>query len=192
MKTFKHPDPALYTQVLKLSYPLIKAADPQATVLTGGLGGIRDKKGNFAGDTFLAALDKDGAKGFFDGVSYHPYTYPLLASQDDGLRGWSRMLKARQTMVANGDGDKKIWVTEYGAPTNGGGGSITEAQQAQMVADAYRLWSSYRWAGPLCWFDYRDKGNDTGNKKDFYGLLTSDGSPKPALQQYEDLAHIAR
>ncbi len=185
-------DPQLYTRLLQLTYPAIKASDPNATVLTGGLGGTRDKKGNLAGDTFLAQLYKDGAKGYFDGVSYHPYTYPLLASQDSGSRGWSRMLNAHRIMAANGDGAMKIWITEYGAPTNGGGGAVTEAQQAQMVTDAYRLWSTYSWSGPLCWFDYRDKGNDTSNKKDFFGLVNSDGDPKAALVQFQMLARSVR
>ena len=38
-------------------------------------------------------------------------------------------------MVANGDTDKKIWGTEWGAPTNGpsGSGYVTESTQAAQV-----------------------------------------------------------
>jgi hypothetical protein len=183
IKSFVNPDPKLYEQVLQFSYPLIKAADPNAKVLTGGLGGTTGN-GVVGGDVYLAALYKDGAKPYFDGVSYHPYTYPLLPSNDTGGRSWSRMLNARQTMVANGDADKQIWITEYGAPT-GGPGSVTEAQQAAMMYDAYRLWATYSWAGPLCWFSFRDKGTDTSTHQNFFGLSTSDGQPKLSLQQYE-------
>jgi hypothetical protein len=190
VKSFAHPDAAVYAQVLRLSYPVIKAADPGARVLTGGLGGNKDTKGNIPGDVFLADLYKAGAKGFFDAVSYHPYTYPLLPSDDKGDRGWSRMLAARQAMVDNGDGDKQIWVTEFGAPTGGANG-VSQEQQAAIMHDAYRLWVGYPWAGPLCWFDYRDKGTDTSNQGNFFGLYTNDDQPKVALEQFETLVRKA-
>jgi hypothetical protein len=189
VKSFATPDPKLYEQVLQLSYPLIKAADPAAKVLTGGLGGTT-ANGVIGGDEYLAALYKDGAKPYFDGVSYHPYTYPLLPSDDSGARSWSRMLHARQVMVANGDVGKQIWVTEYGAPT-GGPGSVSQQQQAAIMYDAYRLWANYPWAGPLCWFDYRDKGTDTSDHSNFFGLYAKDGQPKVSLQQYESLVRSA-
>jgi polysaccharide biosynthesis protein PslG len=190
-KSFSHPDPKVYEQLLQLSYPLIKAADPATKVLTGGLGGTKDKKGAIPGDVYLAELYAAGAKPYFDGVSYHPYTYPLLPSADTGARGWSRLLTARATMVANGDAAKKIWVTEFGAPTNGPN-SVDETQQAAIMYDAYRLWATYPWAGPLCWFDYRDKGTDTSDHGNFFGLYAKDGRPKVALTQYQSLVRSVR
>jgi len=190
LKSFAHPDAAVYEQVLQFSYPLIKAADPAAKVLTGGLGGNKTAKGNIAGDVFLADLYKAGAKPYFDAVSYHPYTYPLLPSQDTGDRGWSRMLRARQTMVQNGDGGKQIWVTEFGAPTGGRKG-VSPEQQAAIMYDAYRLWAGYRWRGPLCWFDYRDKGTNATDQGNFFGLYTKDGQPKLSLKQFESLVRPA-
>lgn len=37
----------------------------------------------------------------------------------------------RDLMTAHGDGGKKIWITEFGAPTNPGG--VTEATQAEIL-----------------------------------------------------------
>jgi hypothetical protein len=190
VKTFATPDPKLYVDVLRFTYPLVKAADPHALVLTGGIGG-EGGKGVLGGDDYISALYRDGAKGFFDGIAYHPYTYPLTPSDDGGQRGWSRMLNTRRTMVANGDSAKKIWITEFGAPTNGPK-SVDQEQQAQMMYDAYRLWASYSWAGPLCWFDYRDKGTDTSGHADFFGLYSHDGQAKVALRQYQALVRSVR
>jgi Cellulase (glycosyl hydrolase family 5) len=189
VKSFANPDPKLYEEVLQFSYPLIKQADPDTKVLTGGLGGTTGN-GVVGGDEYLADLYKDGAKPYFDGVSYHPYTYPLLPSDDSGDRSWSRMLHARAVMVANGDADKQIWITEFGAPTSGSG-SVSQTQQAAIMRDAYRLWAGYSWAGPLCWFDFRDKGTDTSAKSNFFGLYTKDGQPKLALTEYQSLARSA-
>ena len=191
LKSFARPDPKLYEQVLEFSYPLIKAADPDTKVLTGGLGGQQQKNGIVPGDVFLADLYRDGAKPYFDGVSYHPYTYPDLPSADSAKPGWTRMLAARETMVKNGDGEKKIWVTEYGAPT-GGPKSVDQNQQAAIMYDAYRLWSGYSWAGPLCWFDYRDIGTDTSDHGNFFGLYANNGDPKVALTQYQTLVRSVR
>lgn len=190
-KSFARPDPQLYEQVLQDSYPLIKAGDPNVLVLTGGLGGIKDKDGIVPGNVYLADLYKDGAKPYFDGVSYHPYTYPQLPSSDSAKPGWTNMLSARQTMVDNGDSAKKIFVTEYGAPT-GGPNSVNEDQQAAIMYDAYRLWATYSWAGPLCWFDYRDKGTDTSDHGNFFGLYTKSGEQKVAVRQYQALVQSAR
>ena len=111
-------NPAYYTSLLCAAYPAIKAVAPDATVLTAGLGGTNDGNGKYSAARFVQLLYADGVKGCFDAISFHPYTYPQ-APPDDGTSGWSAMLTVRQTMVANGDGDKKIWISEYGAPTNG-------------------------------------------------------------------------
>jgi hypothetical protein len=101
------------------------------------------------------------------------------------------MLNARRTMVANGDASKQIWVTEYGAPTSGPN-SVGQGEQSAIMYDAYRLWSGYSWAGPLCWFDYRDKGTDTSDHGNFFGLYAKNGQPKQALAQYQSLVRSAR
>ena len=104
------------------------------------------------------------------------------------------MLTARQVMVANGDSAKKIWATEYGAPTNGprAAHTTTEAAQASILTAGYRLFNTYSWAGPLCWFDYRDKGTDTSTHANFFGLYVREGQPKVSVQQYESLVRSAR
>jgi len=184
------PDAATYVKILQATYPAIKRADPDAIVLTAGLAGSRDKKGNIAGDTFIGELYQDGAKGFFDALAFHPYTYPLLASQDanGGGRSWSMMLRVRAIMVANGDAGKQIWATEFGAPSNGPR-SVSEQQQAAILQDGFQLWNTYPWAGVISWFDYGDKGTDIATHKDFFGLITSSGARKPDYATYAAIAH---
>ncbi len=184
-----NPDPAYYAKLLKLTYPAIKTADPNALVLTGGIGGVKDTKGDIDPVSFAAALYSDGAKGYFDAMAYHPYTYPELPTQEVsvGDRGWSRMLSVRSAMVANGDGAKQIWVTEFGAPTDGPGG-VSEQQQAAILQNGFNLWQSYSWGGVICWFDYQDKGNDSSTHKDWFGLISASGSHKPSYDTYAALS----
>ncbi len=91
----------------------------------------------------------------------------------------------RSVMQANGDGAKKIWGTEFGAPTNGPNG-VTEASQAQAITKAYALWKSYDWAGPLFTYQGRDYGTDPSNRENFFGLLRHDFSQKPAYAAYRN------
>lgn len=184
-----HPDPGTYVKILQATYPAIKAADPNAFVLTAGLAGGRDRKGNIAGETYLRELYQGGAKGFFDALSFHPYTYPQLPTQEAtiGGRNWSMMLRVRALMVQNGDANKQIWVTEFGAPT-GGPGSVSAPQQASILQNGFDLWKTYPWGGVICWFNYIDKGDDTSSHKDFFGLVTASGTHKPSYATYLALA----
>ncbi len=186
------PNAATYAKVLCATYAAVKLAVAHSTVLTGGLGGTKDGKGAISGPTFVRSLYADKAKHCFDGISYHPYTYPQLAP-DNGTRGWTGMLTVRGIMVANGDSAKKIWATEYGAPTNGSRAThiTTEAAQANILTAGYRLFDRYSWAGPLCWFDYQDKGTNAQDQHDWFGLRRADGTPKPAYTALASLGHAA-
>jgi hypothetical protein len=69
-----------YAQVLKAIYPQIKAADPQAQVLIGGLmlgcDPINPPQGaDCKPSKFLEGILKNGGGSYFDGVSFHAYDY---------------------------------------------------------------------------------------------------------------------
>jgi endo-1,4-beta-mannosidase len=183
------PNAATYSSLLRLTYPAIKAADPSAFVLVGGIGGIRDTNGDIDPLTFVRGLYQNGAKGSFDGLAYHPYTYPELPTQEisTGDRGWSRMLAVRSIMVQNGDAAKPIWVTEFGAPTNGPGG-VSQSQQASILQNGFQLWNSYSWGGVICWFSYQDKGTDPTTHQDWFGLVDNTGARKASYATFNTLA----
>ena len=93
----------------------------------------------------------------------------------------------RSVMTDNGDAAKKIWATEFGAPTNGPSGSyVSEATQASMLTKAYQLYRSYTWAGPLFFYQGRDQSaTDTSTRENFFGLTHNDFTPKPAYTAYQ-------
>ena len=75
---------AYYGEMLKVVYPYIKQADPNAKVLVGGLlldcdptsGGGCEQYGSLAyPPRFLEGILLDGAGSYFDGVSFHAYDY---------------------------------------------------------------------------------------------------------------------
>ena len=187
------PNPAAYAQLLKTAYAAIKAVDSQAIVLSGGLSPAATDGTDFSPPAFLQKLYENGAKGSFDAVAAHPYCWPASPGDTYEWSAWYQMYgtspSLRSLMVANGDGGKQIWATEFGAPTSGPSGSfVSESDQAAMVAKAYQLFSSYSWAGPLFWYAARDLGTDSSTREDFFGLLRNDFSPKLAYVAYQAAA----
>jgi hypothetical protein len=184
------PNPAAYAALLKAAYPAIKAADPSATVITGGLSPAPNDGTNIAPVTFLSDIYAAGAEGSFDAVGAHPYCWPAMPGDTDTWSAWYQMYgtspSLRSVMEANGDSAKKIWGTEYGAPTNGPSGTyVSEATQASMISQAIQLWGSYSWAGPLFIYQGRDLGTDTSSQYNFFGLTNYDGTPKPSFGAYQ-------
>ncbi len=121
-----------YASLLKLSSKAIRAADPGATVVAGGLFGKRWLPKTLSAVSFLKRLYKvKGIKSSFDVVALHPYAYNFqdLRTLVVGIR--SIMKKAR-------DGRTPLWLTEFGW---GSGNDLTnghdkgpQGQRKQLVA----------------------------------------------------------
>ena len=197
-------DPAAYTQLLRTAYGAVKAADSNAVVISAGMAPVPNDGTNVGRREFLMAMYAAGAKGSFDAVADHPYTFPRLPA-DNTDRAWSEMSTTanslRATMVANGDGAKKIWITEYGAPTGGPGPAATPADsetvsgvwhvdeqlQANILAEAIQLYKSYDWVGPFFWYANKDSGTSQSSNENFFGLIRADNSKKPAYTTYQQV-----
>jgi hypothetical protein len=185
------PNPTVYASMLKASYKAIKQNDGDAWVVTGGLMPAETGGGFVAPTDFLTAMYRSGAKGSFDAVGAHPYCWAGSFDCPNRYASWSAWSQMsgtrsnlRSVMAANGDQDKLIWATEYGAPSAGGAQAVGEVRQAKQVVDGFRLFSSYRWTGPLFWYSYRDACTDPGDTECHFGLVRHDGSRKPALAAY--------
>jgi polysaccharide biosynthesis protein PslG len=189
------PDPARYTQLLKLAYGAIKASDGSATVVSAGL----SPYGSYGqGDaqhlnplSFLERMYQSGAAGSFDAVGWHPYNYPYGLSYY-GWSAWSQMSEttpsARSIMSAGGDGAKQIWATEFGAPTGSTTRDITEAAQAQLVSDSYAKLKTWSWAGPAFFYSYKDTGTNKSDVEQNFGIIHFDWSPKASYTAYQNAA----
>lgn len=172
-----------YTLLLKAAYPAIKAADGAATIITAGLAPAASDGSNLTPMDFLTGVYGSGGKAYFDAVGIHPYTYPYMPDDTTGgAYWWAAMTNIRTIMTNNNDSAKKIWMTEYGAPTDGPTGDpfVTEANQALMLTKAFTMNESYDWAGPIFWYDLHDAGTDTSTMENFYGIMRFDGSHKPS------------
>lgn len=184
-----------YAQLLKLSATAIRKASPVALILSGGLGQPYASKQDQDARQFLQALYTAGAGPYFDAVSNHPYTTPHRASSLGG-HNWLKMTlgmpSMRKIMADHGDDNKKIWITEFGAPTSGKADydiKVDEATQAALLTDVYSLAAKTTWSGPVFWYDLQDFCPVSANNTTecYYGLLRYDGTPKPAFNAYREI-----
>jgi len=94
-----------YYRLLEVAYQTIQAADPEATVILGGLAFF--EKTNWLSD-LLAQTGGDPAKAYFDVMSFH-YYWSIY-----GTEYW--LWRTGNTLSANGLSDVPIWITESGVP----------------------------------------------------------------------------
>lgn len=90
---------AHYAEMLKRAYPAIKAANPGALVLVGGMTDWQE---------FPRGIYEGGGAPFFDIMNLHTYGLPVVwsvISRGAGLRG---------VMAEYGDADRPLWNTEFG------------------------------------------------------------------------------
>jgi hypothetical protein len=176
-------DPSGYADMLKSVFPVIKRLEPAATVLTGGLAPAPDASSGATMEplTYLRKMYAAGAHGYFDAVADHPYSYPGSPTGTQSWNPFTYLPLMHALMVANGDGSKEIWLTEYGAPTDSSG--VTPAVQAEMISQAFTVADGWSWIGALMVFDWQDSSADGD-----FGLLTSSGQAKPALRAFDAAA----
>ena len=94
-----------YYRLLEVGYQTIQAADPEATVILGGLAFF--EKENWLSD-LLAQTGGDPAKAYFDVFSFH-YYWSIY-----GMEYW--LWRTRSTLSAHGLSHVPIWITESGVP----------------------------------------------------------------------------
>lgn len=179
-------DPAAYTTLLQAAYPLIKDVDPTITVIGGVLGsGLSHGNATMNPTAFLTGMYSAGAHGYFDALSFHPYDYTLDFS--DGATQVGSPLKQLEQllsiMAANGDGDLKIWATEYGEPTTS---QYSEQQQYDFIQDFLNSWPEIAGAGPMFIYTLRDPDSGSQNQQDNLGVYYTDWTAKQAVQAIID------
>ena len=188
------PQPAAYAALLRAAYPVIKARDPAATVVSTGM-----VANNFG---FLEQLYDNGAQGFFDAVGVHTDTACLIAAPTsyyrelDGRIGrfaFTGYREVHHVMAQHGDGAKPVWMTEMGwntsstAPNSCRDGDragtkpagVTEAQQARYLTDAYECLAADPFVTVSLWFSLQDMAGSQ-HYDAHLGLLRANGSAKPA------------
>lgn len=135
------PDATFYTSMVKAAYPKIKAVDGSVAVVAGALGSTHTSSSTIAAVKFLTSMYRKSLAGSCDAISFHPYDWGSQANLAEGM-----LYDLHSLMTANGDGTKKLWITEHGTPTVG---AASHEQQSALMTHNMRQWQSVPFAGPL-------------------------------------------
>jgi hypothetical protein len=177
------PDAARYTQLLKATYTAIKAEDPTATVVLGGL-----STGTDVG--FLQGIQANGGWGSFDVLAIHSF----VAGPPDGSWFEKWITDAKNILATYGN--KPIWITEFGWSTYTGSGSGyigTSLDEQQLYLErAYEIAARAGVQG-IVWFELMNRGTNPADSYQNSGVLYADATPKLAFYglQCEDQALYA-
>jgi hypothetical protein len=186
------PNPVEYGKLVKLSHTAIKAVDPGAKIVLGGMFARprealfkgRPRQAYFAVD-FLELLYErmPGIKSKFDGIALHPYTG---AYQNVG----PQIEEVRAVMKEHGDAGTGLWITELtwssGRPERGNSFAKGPSGQVRELKGAFSLVrrqaSKWRLKG-VYWFSLED-ARGACNFCDGSGLFTEALAPKPSWRAY--------
>ncbi len=178
------PDPERYGRLLAATAAAIRAVDPDATIVSGGLAPAVDRPddGWLSPETFLTGLLDAAALVEVDAVGIHPYSFPARPRDRDS-GSWNTFLRLpglHQRLIEADVGPRQLWITEYGAPTGTHERAVSEDWQAVLITDALDATTDWPWLGPIFLYALRDDRDAPDDLERNYGLLRHDGAAKPA------------
>src|SRR3954451_10274367 len=197
-----HPDrdASKYVPLLKAAYAAVKAADPGAPVVMGGLTG-NDYK-------FLQSVYDNGGAGSFDVVATHTDTGCAISSPYGYYRDtpggpisqWAFLgyRSVHDVMAAHGEGDKQIWLTEMGWSSYTGNctvgkwagqkaAGVSEADQGKFTTQAFHCLNPDTYVSKVLLFKLNEDAQpdpmDTA-----YGAVRANGTKKPVFNAFQAFA----
>lgn len=205
---------ASYVQLLSMSYSAIKAADPNAVVISAGLSptGFNDAVNAISDRQFLRDMYASGLAAVSDAIGAHPLGWanppdalccaaPVGVEthyQDTSFFFRNTLQDYRQIMSAAGDGSTPIWVTKFGWGTSEDTAAPPESliyltyttlgEQAIYDPRGFELGAELGFVGPMFLHNLNGCQASTGSAEScYYSLIGPDGSPRPAFQAVADL-----
>jgi hypothetical protein len=164
-----------YIDLLKKVYPAIKAADPTATVVIGGLMAAIEPQFIWetgSGTTWLERFLAAGGGAYIDLMNIHAYNGTGSGTE---VRIKDRFSIVRSAMSSHGIGSMPIWNTE----TNY---NLGNPEQQRQSAARNLVESLVGGAAKVFFFEGVDYAD--GEVSQPWGLFTSKGQPRPGFFSY--------
>jgi hypothetical protein len=193
-----------YLRLLAGAYRAAKAADASVTVLSAGLSptGVTDQ--HSADDLeYLGWLYEAGLKGGvnYDALGAHANTQASDVSSAPGSLPefthpsfyFRRVEQLRDLQVKNGDGDRQIWLLEFGWTSDSVHAqykwfAVSETKKAQNIVSAFlyarQHWSP--WIGVMSLWNLPDPNWTPDDEQFWWGITTPDGTPREAYTRLKE------
>jgi hypothetical protein len=203
------PSADAYTTMLKASYQAIKAADPQALVISAGMSPTTTNNEHAIPDMlFIQKMYEDGARDYFDILGVHaagwkadPCADPAVVAQSPELTNndpsppdlkriyaMRHVEDVRVLMVQQGDANKQMSVLEMGWTTDARPNSqyawfaVDRDQQAKNMVGAFQCARQnwQPWMGLMTVIYIPDPHWTQADEQYWWSITNPDGSPRPA------------
>lgn len=201
------PDARAYVDLLRVCSTAIRAADPQAIIISAGL----SPTGTCCDiaqpdDQYLQALYDAGFQQYIDVVGMHapgysaPHISPDQAEQDGSQRFFTfrRVEDLRKIMVANGDAARQAALLEIGWTTDTDGHNpdyawfaVDEATQARYLVEAYQYAAEHwrPWVGLMSAIYLAPPDWTEADEEYWWSIMLPNGLARPA---YKELANMEK
>jgi hypothetical protein len=199
------PDAAGFVALLAVCSAAIRAADPDAILISGGL----SPTGNYDAsahpdDMYLQAMYDGGFAHHIDVVGMHapgfsePHVSPEDAERDGSQRFFTfrRVEDLRRVMIANGDAGRQAAILETGYTTDQldpaySWFAVTEAEQAARLVAAYEYAAFHwrPWVGLMSAIYIANPDWQEDDEEFWWAITRPNGYTAPA---YIELANMAK
>ncbi|KZX21161.1 endo-1,4-beta-xylanase [Rathayibacter tanaceti] len=168
---------AQYGELLKAAHTAIKAVDPTATVLVGGLDQFSDP--------FMRGVLSAGAGDSFDGLAVHTYT--VDGAPETGAI--PTYLDAAQSFLDRSAPGRSLWITEVSwATCTTCVGATSEADQASYLSRSY-LDAAARGIKGIAWYNLVG-GSNPQEPLDTFSVTERSGRLKPSYTALKEVGAI--
>jgi hypothetical protein len=188
-----------YVRFLSLAYKAAHAANPSVVVITAGLSPNGVHATNAWDDAeYLQWLFDAGLRGGvnYDVLGAHGNTQaPCVACDLNSLSTFPdpsfyfrRVEQLRAVQVKNGDGDRQIWLLEFGWTSDKvhpqyAWFSVSEDQKAANIVEAYQYAKQHwaPWIGVMTLWTLSDPTWTPDREEYWWAISNPDGTPRAAL-----------
>lgn len=184
------PDVEGYAKLLDVAADEIRAVDPDATLILGGMFGtpLQGEPPALTAPDFLRRLYAlPDAADSFDGVAVHPYAAHVVKVESQ--------IQAIRAEIERAADDAGVWVTEIGWSSDDGDDPLERGpqEQAERLTEAYTLLADNReeWdIRNVTWYSWRDNAAAEICEWCAHSGLFEEQTltPKPAWDSYTELA----
>ncbi len=204
-----------YMELLQIAYDAIKAQDSAAIVVSAGLAptGYNDGVNAINDRLFLQGMYSNGLAQYSDAVGAHPNGWAnppdaRCCNQPEGVASHYQdrsfffldtLSDYRDIMTRNGDGNTKIWVTQFGWGTTDDSEPLPEnssnvflnytslEEQAVYITRAVELARELGYVGAMFLNNLNGCQGLPGDRETcYYSLIDANGNARPALDALED------
>lgn len=182
---FQDPSPQRYVDLLRLAYPAAHRGNPNVIVLAGALAPTLEPAGSPYGVNeldYLTQFYRLGAAQYFDALAVHTYgfRFPPEELPASDVLNFRRVELLRDIMVASGDADKPVYITESGWNDHPRWTkAVHPGQRIAYTLDAFRYAeANWPWVETLCIWAFRYPA-PVHSYPDYYTLVSPDFTPKP-------------